>query len=377
MRLTILSIIIILFVSTGFQDSPSAKKDKITYSLEAGGVKSWKSTSQPSPYAGYVDFFTKDGQPFLVMENRNNTSVEFYPWNAGSLLFAVKPDSAEVPECYMQGFYIASMDSVFILDAGNGKLHLLNKKGMLVKTHSLESGTGTGSKTQKLMPGIYSGSPGIQKGDWLHISGTPFSGASDPSTYSHGKTNIAVNMQTGATRTEYGYPNHYKEGKYSAYYKDVKRCLTPEGELLYSFGADDSVRLTDLQTPGKAFYAGSSFFKTPPPAKAAYGNTARPQNYGGILYDKVNQVYYRMALHGVADVLKAEHGFDDQQISIIILDKNFRKTGETLLPAGKHNFRQWFTGPDGLYISNSHPGQLSGNTGELAFTRYKLVPAKK
>ena len=348
------------------------------YVLEAGKVKSWKSPDTPSPYAAYVDVISHADQQFLLMENRQQTSVEFYPWNAKSLSFVVRADSTQLQEeFYMQGFFVASPDSVFILDGSNSKLHLLNKDGKLLKTHSWFSEAEKVPKSAQGMAGIYSGSPGIRQGKWLHLSSVPFSGTSDPSTFTEGKTNVAINLATGEARYEYGYPSTYKNGKYALYASDIKRCQTPEGYFLYSFGAEDSVRLTDLQSRNKAFYAGSSYFKTPPPANPEIGVTARPQSYGGILYDEVNEVYYRMALHGVADILKAEHGFDDQEISIIILDKDFNKIGESRLPKGKHNFRQWFVGPDGLYISNHHPSQLSPDSKEISFTQYKLVSAVK
>ena len=357
------------------KDSTEVKAD---YVLEAGKVKRWKSSHTPSPYAAYVDVISHEGRQFLVMENRQKTSVEFYPWNASSKFFEVRPDSNQLQEkIYMQGFYVASPDSVFILDASNSKLHLLNKEGKLLKTYSWFSEADKAPKSAQGMAGIFSGSPGIRQGQWLHLSSIPFSGSSDLSTFTEGKTNVAINLATGEARYQYGYPSIYRDGKYSLYSSDIKRSLTPDGYFLYSFGPEDSVRLTDLQDRDKAIFAGSSYFKTPPPASPEMGVMAKPQSYGGILYDETNQVYYRMALHGIADLLEAEHGFDEQEISIIILDKDFNKIGESRLPKGKHNFRQWFVGPDGLYISNHHPSQISPDSKEISFTHYKLVSAVK
>lgn len=96
----------------------------------------------------------------------------------------------------------------------------------------------------------------------------------------------------------------------------------------------------------------------------------------GILYDPGKEVYYRMAFHGLPDTDSHDYQTAEAQTSIIILDKHFRKVGESLLPAGRHCPKQWFVGPDGLYISNHLQHSDSMAARELSFTRYELIAEK-
>lgn len=371
-----LFIFLFLANSAYCQEDQAHLNKNTSFTLAAVKVKSWKSSAPLSAYTSYVDFFSGGKKQLLVWQNSAKSSLDFYQWDKPKLTYTINAKAALKEHGRMQGFYIASPDSVYILDASNSRLHLINKKGKLLNTHSWMAESGSGRKVDQLMAGIYSGNPGIRQQDWLLMSCVPFSGSSDPITFTEGKISLALNLKTGETRFEYAYPPIYADGNYAQYYLDINRCLTGEGKFLYSFGPEDSVRLSDLKGPDKMYYAGSSYFESPPPAIPELGNPSKPQSFGGILYDKANQVYYRMALHGLDDVLNAEFGFDDQVLSIIILDKDFKKIGETMLPRGKHNFRQWFVGPDGLYISNHHPSQLNSAKREISFTHYKLMPAE-
>ena len=59
--------------------------------------------------------------------------------------------------------------------------------------------------------------------------------------------------------------------------------------------------------------------------------------------------------------------------SIIILDKELNKLGETLFPNYTYNSRQLLVLPDGLYICNSHFMNPDVNDDILSFIRFDLV----
>lgn len=369
---------LLLFFITACSQLQTSEELPPTFSLQAAETKSWKATTYPQGGALYVDYYTDNNKAYLVWENRIHKSVEFYDWQGDSLSFAVKPAlKALQQKCHMRGFYIASTDSVYILNPMRYEMYLLNRQGDLLKTLEWNKEQVFGKQGHS-MSGIYAGSPGIRQGDWLQMFSVPETGSTRRITFTEGKTNLALNLKTGEHRYGYHYSPTYRNGEYGHYYIDIARCLTPDGQFLYSFGPDDSVRLTDYKNPDKTFYAGSDYFDTPPEIPQFLRDKKTPPVYRGILYDASQEVYYRMAFHGLPDRDMPDFQTTEEQLSIIILNKHFEKIGESLLPAGKHSQFQWFIGPDGLYIahqqSGSYPQDGEMRPGpELSFTRYELV----
>ena len=99
--------------------------------------------------------------------------------------------------------------------------------------------------------------------------------------------------------------------------------------------------------------------------------------YGDLIYDPYREVFYRIAYpsttieKGVKAMELIEYG--RKTFSIIILDKELNKLGETLFPNYTYNSRQLLVLPDGLYICNSHFMNPDFNDDILSFIRFDLV----
>ena len=61
-----------------------------------------------------------------------------------------------------------------------------------------------------------------------------------------------------------------------------------------------------------------------------------------------------------------------KNFSIIILDKDFKKIGETMFPDYTYNSNIMFIHEDGLYISDSHYLNPEFSDDELSFRLFKL-----
>ena len=89
------------------------------------------------------------------------------------------------------------------------------------------------------------------------------------------------------------------------------------------------------------------------------GNTYRIITCGGdtenslifIIYDKYRNVYYRVASIGLTDdEYRNDKRIKIKQTSVIILDENFNKIGETLFPRFEYTAQIAFVSPDGLCV---------------------------
>jgi hypothetical protein len=67
----------------------------------------------------------------------------------------------------------------------------------------------------------------------------------------------------------------------------------------------------------------------------------------------------------------------NKPISVIILDKNFKKVGETLLEENLYDFRNWIVTEEGLLICNSNPNNPDIEENKLKFSVFKLVPQEE
>lgn len=98
--------------------------------------------------------------------------------------------------------------------------------------------------------------------------------------------------------------------------------------------------------------------------------------YGDLIYD-LSERFLSDRLHsttiekGVKAMELIEYG--RKTFSIIILDKELNKLGETLFPNYTYNSRQLLVLPDGLYICNSHFMNPDFNDDILSFIRFDLV----
>lgn len=350
------------------------------YTLQVAGTKTWKTSANDIGATSYLAFYQQGEEAYLVWENKFDKALEFYAWKADSLSHRILPDEQLLKSrCSMRGAYIASLDSVYIMDpmdTKNYKLHLFNRSGKLVST--LQSKDGALVGLEKAMPEINANKPALRRGNWLYLIGVPEGDFREAHTYEKGKIEVAINLRTGEYRYGYHYPGRYTEEGSWSNFSDVSRCLTPGNKFLYSFGIEDSVRLTDTQQEETLFYAGSDYFADTALHQNGAGKPEENQHppfYAGILYDSENEVYYRMAVHALPE--NAESAWvANRPASVIILNKELEKAGEYLLPVGKHLYYQWFIGPDGLYIANHYEHRKQANIGELSFTRYQLVAKK-
>ena len=162
-------------------------------------------------------------------------------------------------------------------------------------------------------------------------------------------------------------------------YSDPNRLI--EKDYVYSFIYDESVYVANIAHDSIRKVSVKSEYidqvQLPDELTAQAIDFCQNAMYGDLIYDPYREVFYRIAYpsttieKGVKAMELIEYG--RKTFSIIILDKELNKLGETLFPNYTYNSRQLLVLPDGLYICNSHFMNPDFNDDILSFIRFDLV----
>ena len=166
-------------------------------------------------------------------------------------------------------------------------------------------------------------------------------------------------------------------------------CLFDGANFVYVFGQNDSIYVATADHKNvKGYNAKSKYLKPakyiPKPHYAALNDYLRESNqqqfYHYIYYDKYREVYYRLA-YPESEVDPKENqqdiwSFGRRTCSIVILDKNFRIIGETLLPDYRYQNRSIVVLKDGLYICDNHYKREDYDENVWSFQRFDLMKKK-
>jgi hypothetical protein len=182
-------------------------------------------------------------------------------------------------------------------------------------------------------------------------------------------------LTTASYPIEYGgkaWPNFFP------YYK-----CEADKKIIFSWPASDSLLVYDTQLgTSTRKYAGSKFTKNLTSIINSDQNQMviedaefKTYSYGNIIFDSYQKVYYRILNHPIKEGLTKS--WDNFTYSIIILDENFRKVGETALDDRKMAPYVNFISKDGIYLSSHNFNNPELSEDEMNFTLYKLNPVEK
>lgn len=152
-------------------------------------------------------------------------------------------------------------------------------------------------------------------------------------------------------------------------------------DLVYSFFFDEDIYVVSLDgsiqrmVKVKSKYLDEIYNGKKTPSDIAKTLCSIPM-YGNLIYDKYREVYYRFVY---PETELAEGNYVDiwqlgrSNFSIIVLDKDFKILGETLLPENTYASSLFFIREDGLYISTSFVKNPNYNDDQLCFRRFDLI----
>ncbi|MCC5922130.1 MAG: DUF4221 family protein [Cyclobacteriaceae bacterium] len=154
--------------------------------------------------------------------------------------------------------------------------------------------------------------------------------------------------------------------------------------FIYSFDYSENIVKSNNSTSYLSeFYAGSQYFN---PAdfyqvRAYQGvndylsDIIPSPRFRRFFYDEFREVYYRFAYLGEelsSDIEPMIQTKRKSHYSIIILDKDLQKIGETKLPKKTHLMNNYFVNKEGLFLAVDHPDHPDFDENYLTFQKYIL-----
>ena len=347
-----------------------AKSDKkLTFALDA------ETKNELYCYAVYRD---KTGKNYFTFKNRASNTLLFYDIDTESFEYKVDfPVDGNHGVGLAEGYYIHNLDSIYLPNRDVKKISLSDKNGFLHAKYSYDKDATNEELSRYGFSSAY-----LQPAEVIGRTMYLYSG---PNRFiEHDPVTITFDMDTHEIKAlPFCYPDYpgsdtklKKFGLETAF----SRCYDGT-HFVYSFYYDENIYVaTPAHDSIRKIPVKSSYFdKVDLPGEL----TATPQDfcekpwYGNLLYDRYRNVYYRIA-YPRTTIEKEVRPFEllaygRKNFSIIILDKEFNKIGETLFPDYTYSAKGMIILEDGLYISDSHYLNPQFSDDVLSFVRFELT----
>lgn len=326
----------------------------------------------------------------LTFLNTYTNSIYFYDYSNLSFIKKISferkgPNGVLRPS----GYYIRNLDSIYIYNDNMLELILVNEKSEIQKKISL-----TNNMNLKEMAWIFSCpqyapksvSPFIEINNEILLSGQLMESIPENIINSFQHT-LKLNLDTNTSEYKFNYPISLYGNNYNWYdssFTEVFSVLHPDGDkIICSYPVSHNLYIYDINSEKSVkVYGGSNFAgtiksldfasrkKIPREKLALHFN--KQDLYGGILFDKWRNVYYRFLRKSIKNV-KINTPIKKKKIAVIIMDKDFNYLGETVLGAWREwNWENSFVTKEGLNIE-----YLDHNNIDEVTLNFKIFQPKK
>lgn len=348
-----------------------------TYTFEKTSEVRFPLDSVTPYYSRCSQYFTSVNDMLMAVENSSENRIYLYNLNTKELIKFISFEQ-DGPEGIgqMEGFYIHTLDSIFVPSTNMQALFLLNQQGKVVKKYAYPKR----ERRDLLQIFFTTDAPAILFNHQLYFIPSSFGG-----TKENPKNAIVLDLKTETWEEKGNIPDTYNKGFFGAinFYHSYYTYNPNKGIYVHSFPIDNYVYAYDLKDSVKQYYAGSKYLKdvkplSDNPFNALFEERSKyfkqSPSYLGIHYDQYRKFYYRIAQQPISDALindpeplKRGH----KHFSIVILDENLQKVGE-------YSFKEKYTYgesiiavPEGLMILNFKKCQQ--NEDYLYYDIFKIV----
>jgi hypothetical protein len=333
-------------------------KFKATYTLKKNneGGKKFVLDSESVQRNRCVQLFedVSNDSVYFTFLNTYNYSIYFYDFKTGDFLRKIKIEKEGpngVNPYVIDGYYIASCDSIYFYSHRNHSLYLLNHKGekrhtinYMTKFDNMKSWKEKDFQKNFVPPMVQlsTGKPMYKINGIIYLCGEMTEELGNVDSINQLLLTTIDTQNDDSIAFHLGYPKSYREGNWGEnYFREVFWCMNPANKsFVVSFPNDHYIYQTDLKQVNK-IYAGSMYagdIKSLDSPTFIQSKSRRLSHYfenysyNTVIYDKYRNVYYRMVEHPWKDYDTSKDWRPWlKQVSIIILDENFNLMGETLL----------------------------------------------
>ncbi|MCC5946738.1 MAG: DUF4221 family protein [Bernardetiaceae bacterium] len=372
--------LLLLIVLSACQ-SEGEKATAYTHGLTATDKqRAFELDNRTSYHSVYFYTHEEDGELYYIWGNmesiKSNPTIQFFDARRGGKQKFEIVLPLEGPKGINQflGLYIHNLDSIFVSGGMSYRILLFDKAGKLKDIYPFYTVEDTSKAYMKaLKKQLYNGpmpkaigEVALKKKDSLHFpimdNQKPYS---DEAGYFSKNKFISINLKNKGMQMHLNLEGDcaaYDDRAWGQYYVKTKSTQTIDNNsIVFSYGMDEHIYVNDLEgNPSQSYYAGSQYFDniseewTPDRKDIFYLENPA---YRDIIPDKYREVYYRLAYQGLpsgtdenGNPLNFTYYYKKKPASVIILDKNFNKIGETKLPKEiyAHNY---FVTEEGLWFS--------------------------
>lgn len=319
-------------------------------------------TAPKSPYMQMIQ--DSLGNNILTLLTPHTNSINFYDYAKGTFLRKIQFEK-EGPNGVLSvsGYYIKNSDSIFLYNRPMVELVLADSNSAVKNWISLK---GIGDKWALSYPQYAFSTicPILEIGNHLILTGLcPFS--INNSDIERFKYTACVDLYNGNIEYHHTYPTNIYGNNANwedQLFMQVYPTISPDGNMIHSFPTSHEIYVTRWDVDTKAsIYAGSNiagtiksidwdFLTQKTPRELIYTHYLQQDLYGGILYDKWREVYYRFMQTGIKNATTRTQ-LSDKKIVIICMDKKFKYLGETTLgTSNEWNWTNSFVTKEGLNI---------------------------
>lgn len=302
--------------------------------------------------SNYLQVSTLNDEEVLLTQSKHKNSIQYYSINMGTIvkeLKFAKEGPARVNEIH--GFALISEDSILVFDKMLPGALLVDSAGNLLDRIEVSTEMFLNHASMTRLPDIV-----IDHMLCMYIFPTSRAGLFDGSV----RFEWTFDLQDhSAEWLDFSWPDLYRGKRWTFFHTYPSRVKGEGNFLVYSFGADPSLWVLDLQGTATSYEAKSDFFSDIVPFTGQDETRAFLETgvYGMIMYDGYRNVYYRIAGLPTKPIAPDGSAKDAnyKRYSVIILNRQFEKIGETPLePIENFLIKDWFVCQKGLCISKAN-----------------------
>jgi hypothetical protein len=344
------------------------------------------SLTNITPY--FSQIYEDKGQEYLYYANKEAYTIQIYNIASKKLEKTIKLNRSGPNQISSyRGFVIKNADSLYIVGSSAYTLYLINNKADVLRKYTWASDDiiANSELSDIGIMQVHGNSYGIIKNDTLFVLAAPDLNPHKANFYTKGNVGQWINLKTGKVGFVLNFPKIYCQKNYSYLFGHYYLTSNEKQELVYSFSGSDSLNISKIGSWSffNTMLAKSNDISTIESLPAPLGGVTseeqfykymqtKPQ-YAGIWYDKYRKIYYRVALQK-DDTIK--NAWSAQPFSIIVLDNNFKKVGETKFPAKKYHYLGIMVGKEGLYLPLGNANNEEIDEENLVYDIFKLNETK-
>ena len=364
----IIAFIIIITTSCKNESGKNSKLQEIQSGIKNSKQLVLKIDSLTFPITRNIQYYQDELlNNFLIYNNAFNEEILIFNIDSAKLVKRVKVEkSGPNGVGKFSSFYFHNFDSIFITTYRNDyMIYLINSNAILLNKYTFD----TKEFPRNSMIHFETYSPAIFVKNTLYLANSKYFSVLGRELLDYDSITKIPQAIMVDVKQNVAKPTQLKFPKLKFVGKDISAYMyyffTYDGEnFIYSFLSDNNLYYTSDFIVSKKTDVKSEYVINTSPIinnmndhlelinwqKFFYNNNL----YNAIVYDKYRNLYYRFVSIGIEQ--NEENNYNETarfpyQLSIIVLDKNFKKVKEVLMPENRYYYYMYFVAAEGLYLA--------------------------